>query len=209
MASNASPKASLAASPTVKLSPNAMEPVKTSFADLKKGRQAGRKTFTTTLPVPPSEAPLVSPSALTLGKASITDLTPATSGSADIPLPLLDPTIPGSALALISSLRTRSAQATWPIIADLAKRPESIGKMLDNILEPDQLALILVRLQETLDLDVGTKEERMAGVKAFVNGLRRTNRWSMTVIMLSNKERQMGQDIWGSVGGTGDWTKTA
>lgn len=80
--------------------------------------------------------------------------------------------------------------------------------MLDNILEPDQLALILVRLQETLDLDVGTREERMAGVKAFVTGLRRTNRWSMTVIMLSSKERRMGQDIWESVGGTGDWTKT-
>ena len=187
-----------------------MEPVKTSFADLKKGRQAGRKTFTTTLPVPPSEVSLVSPSTLTLEKASITDPTPATtSGPVDIPLPLLDPTIPGSALAFISSIRTRSAQATWPIIADLAKRPESIGKMLDNILEPDQLALILVRLQETLDLDGGTKEERMAGVRAFVTGLRRTNRWSMTVIMLSSKERQMGQDIWESVGGTGDWTKTA
>jgi len=66
-----------------------------------------------------------------------------------------------------------------------------------------------VRLQETINLDVGTKEERSKGVRAFVTGLRRTNRWSMTVIMLSSKERRMGQDIWESVGGTGDWTKIA
>jgi hypothetical protein len=79
--------------------------------------------------------------------------------------------------------------------------------MLDDILEPDQLALTLARLQETVNLDEGTKEERMESIKGFVNGLRMTSRWGMTIIMLSSKERQMGEDVWDSVGGIEDWTK--
>jgi hypothetical protein len=90
------------------------------------------------------------------------------------------------------------------VISDLAKKPERIGKMLDDVLEPDQLALILGRLRETIDLDVeGVKES----VKSFITGLRMTKRWIMTVIMLSSKEKQLGQEIWSLVGGEGDWTR--
>jgi hypothetical protein len=92
-------------------------------------------------------------------------------------------------------------------MADLAKRPASIGKMLDNFLEPDQLALILVRLQEMLESDQRQGKETKEVVRGFMSGLRMTRRWSMTAIMLSVKEKQLGQEVWSAAGGAGDWTK--
>jgi hypothetical protein len=96
---------------------------------------------------------------------------------------------------------------TYPTIADLAKRPAGIGKMLDNFLEPDQLALTLSRLRETLGLEPVEKADRQETVMGFMAGMRMTRRWAMTAIMLSGKERQLGQDIWESAGGAGDWTR--
>jgi chromosome condensin MukBEF complex kleisin-like MukF subunit len=79
--------------------------------------------------------------------------------------------------------------------------------MLDNFLEPDQLALILARLRDTIDLNTGLKEERQKVVKDLIAGLRLTKRWGMTAMMMSRKEKDLGQEVWISAGGTGDWTK--
>jgi hypothetical protein len=79
--------------------------------------------------------------------------------------------------------------------------------MLDNFLEPAQLAIILARLQDTMNLDLATKEEREEVVVDFMAGLRLTRRWGMTTMMLSSKEKQLGQEVWNTVGGNGDWTK--
>ena len=79
--------------------------------------------------------------------------------------------------------------------------------MLDNFLEPDQLALILARLRDTIDLDVTSKEKRQTVVKDLIAGLRMTKRWGMTAMMMSSKEKQLGQEVWTSAGETGDWTK--
>jgi hypothetical protein len=79
--------------------------------------------------------------------------------------------------------------------------------MLDNFLEPDQLALILARLRDTMELDTASKEKRQKVVKDLIAGLRMTKRWAMTAMMMSSKEKQLGQEVWTSAGGTGDWTK--
>ena len=79
--------------------------------------------------------------------------------------------------------------------------------MLDNFLEPDQLALILARLRETIDLDTSSKEERQTVVRSLIAGVRMTKRWGMTAMMMSRKEKELGQEVWTSAGGTGDWTK--
>lgn len=81
--------------------------------------------------------------------------------------------------------------------------------MLDNFLEPDQLALILARLRDTLDLEHEGMQERQEVVRGFMSGLRMTRRWGMTAIMLSAKEKQLGQEVWTVAGGVGDWTKGA
>ena len=212
-------------------SPNVIEPVKeidtslkhaetarSSFADLKKGRQA-KKTFTKpTSPTPltavPTEVSPLSPSALPLEQVTIST-PPLAPTSATIStrshlssesLALLDPTMPGSALSLISAIRTHTAETTWPVIADLSKQPATLGKMLDNFLEPDQLALILTRLRESLD-SASVQEERKKVIVDFVAGLRMTRRWSMTAMMLSSEEKQLGQEVWTIAGGTGDWAK--
>jgi hypothetical protein len=192
-----------------------------SFADLKRDRQTGRKTYATPSMIPSPPAPTAnlqlsseseattrptSPSSLPLETVSIADSTISPSRP-KISLPLLDPDVPGSALSLISAIRSHPAMDTYPIIADLAKRPAGIGRMLDNFLEPDQLALILSRLRETLGLEEVEKGERAEVVTGFVTGMRKTRRWAMTAIMLSGKERQLGQDIWDSAGGAGDWTR--
>jgi hypothetical protein len=192
--------------------------IKGSFADMKKGRQAGRKAYAApTAPTPPSHAAdtpaedlkPTSPSSLPLEAVTIEEPPhPASSSSPSQPaLPLLDPTVPGSAMSLVSSIRSYPASATYPLMADLAKRPASIGKMLDNFLEPDQLALILVRLQEMLESDQRQGKETKEVVRGFMSGLRMTRRWSMTAIMLSVKEKQLGQEVWSAAGGAGDWTK--
>jgi hypothetical protein len=80
--------------------------------------------------------------------------------------------------------------------------------MLDNFLEPDQLALILARLRDTIDLDAASKEERQKVVRDVIAGVRMTKRWGMTAMMMSRKERDLGQEVWTSAGGTGDWTKS-
>jgi hypothetical protein len=189
------------------------EITRTSFADLKKGRQT-KKTFakpTASAATSVDESP-ESPSSIPLEKVYITDTpTPAPISAhpklSSEALPLLDPTIPGSALSLISAIRTHSTQATWPVIAALSKQPEAVGKMLDNFLEPNQLALILARLRDTISIDVAKEDERKKVVIDFVAGLRMTKRWGMTAMMLSSKEKQLGQEVWTSAGGTGDWTK--
>jgi hypothetical protein len=79
--------------------------------------------------------------------------------------------------------------------------------MLDNFLEPDQLALILARSRDTMELDTASKEERQKVVKDLIAGLRLTKRWTMTAMMMSKKEKDLGQEVWISAGGTGDWTK--
>ena len=212
-------------------SPNVIEPVKeidtslkhaetarSSFADLKKGRQA-KKTFTKpTSPTPltavPTEVSPLSPSALPLEQITISTPPPAPTSAtistrshlSSESLALLDPTMPGSALSLISAIRTHTAETTWPVIADLSKQPATLGKMLDNFLEPDQLALILTRLRESLD-SASVQEERKKVIVDFVAGLRMTRRWSMTAMMLSSEEKQLGQEVWTIAGGTGDWAK--
>jgi hypothetical protein len=201
------------------------ETARSSFADLKKGRQA-KKTFTksttsdpspTLVRAPASKIPPVpvnqptSPSSLPIDKVSISEplpskLTSRSELSFD-PLPLLDPTIPGSALSLVSAIRTHSPHATWPVLAELSKQPAAVGKMLDNFLEPDQLALILARLRDTINIDVTSKEKRQTVVKDLIAGLRMTKRWGMTAMMMSKKEKDLGQEVWTSAGGAGDWTK--
>jgi hypothetical protein len=79
--------------------------------------------------------------------------------------------------------------------------------MLDNFLEPDQLALILARLRDTINIDVTSKEKRQTVVKDLIAGLRMTKRWGMTAMMMSKKEKDLGQEVWTSAGGAGDWTK--
>jgi hypothetical protein len=79
--------------------------------------------------------------------------------------------------------------------------------MLDNFLEPDQLALLLARLRDAIALDAGSKEERQKVVKDLIAGLRMTKRWGMTAMMMSKKEKDLGQEVWTLTGGTGDWTK--
>lgn len=192
-----------------------------SFADLKKDRLAGRKTYaappTVSTPalatLPTNDAShgddtvrATSPSSLPLESVRIGEITVSPT-QARAPLQLLDPTVPGSAISLMTAIRNHPASQTYPLLADLAKRPAGIGKMLDNFLEPDQLALILARLQETLNLDPMEKEERGEVVRGFMSGLRMTRRWAMTAIMLSAKEKQLGQEVWTSAGGSGDWTK--
>jgi hypothetical protein len=204
------------------------ETARTSFADLKKGRQA-KKTFTTPTTSVPSPTPAspptspptsettpvngapTSPSSLPFDKVSISEPPPSRLASrselSSDPLPLLDPTIPGSALSLVSAIRTHSPQATWPVLAELSKQPAAVGKMLDNFLEPDQLALLLARLRDAIALDAGSKEERQKVVKDLIAGLRMTKRWGMTAMMMSKKEKDLGQEVWTLTGGTGDWTK--
>lgn len=199
------------------------ETAPSSFADLKKGRQA-KKTFTKSTTSKPSPTPAsppssddhpiskpTSPSSLPIDKVSISEPPPSKLASrsnlSSEPLPLLDPTIPGSALSLVSAIRTHSAEATWPVLAELSKQPAAVGKMLDNFLEPDQLALILARLRDTIDLDTSAKEERQTVVRDLIAGVRMTKRWAMTAMMMSKKEKELGQEVWTSAGGTGDWTK--
>jgi len=199
------------------------ETARTSFADLKKGRQA-KKTFTTPTPSGPSPTPVpaspsetapvsksTSPSSLPIDKVSISEPPPSKLASrselSSDSLPLLDPTIPGSALSLVSAIRTHSPEATWPALAELSKQPAAVGKMLDNFLEPDQLALILARLRDTIDLDTSSLEERQTVVRHLLAGVRMTKRWGMTAMMMSRKEKELGQEVWTSARGTGDWTK--
>jgi hypothetical protein len=80
--------------------------------------------------------------------------------------------------------------------------------MLDNFLEPDQLALILARLRDTIDLDAASKEERQKVVRDVIAGVRMTKRWGMTAMMMSRKEKELGQEVWTSAGGMGDWTRS-
>lgn len=182
-----------------------------SFADLKKGRQAGRKTFAeparqASPPSLPAVKP-VSPSSLPLEDVRISDNRPSEAEDAvtheDVLLPLLDPLAPGSALTFVSFIRRYSASSTLPQIQHLSTRPNALGRMLDNFLEPDQLALILRRLRETLDLP-GSHEEV---VRLFMIGLTQTRRWAMTSIMLSKQEKELAQSVWKRAGGQGDWAK--
>lgn len=199
-----------------------------SFADLKKGRQAGRKAFAT----PPAPAPI--PSTPSPSHPDVSDHTappsspPSLSGStpapADItsptikstpssskvepvtqPIPLLNPLAPGSALALITTIRRYPPQTTLPLISHLSIDPAAIGRMLDNFLEPDQLTLILKRLNETLDQDQDQSDPGV--VRRFMVGMTQTKRWAMTAIMLSKTERALGQEVWSKAGGQGDFAR--
>lgn len=199
---------------------------KNSFADLKKGRQAGRKTFAT----PPTSAPIPSPqpqpdvsvriastssskdSSLPVPSIPPADIasptTKSTSSKSEMetvtePIPLLDPLAPGSALALITSIRRHPARTTLPLISHLSANPMAVGKMLDNFLEPDQIPLILNRLKETLALDSSDP----GVVRRFMVGMTQTRRWAMTAIMLSKAERALGQEVWSKAGGQGEFTR--
>ena len=200
---------------------------KSSFADLKKGRQVGKKAFAAPVlgpqaampsPSPPTQADspqVASPSNLTLSAIALNETAPITSTSSNAsvkveesptaPIPLLDPLAPGSAMALITSIRRHTASATYPLLSHLSTNPPAIGKMLDNFLEPDQLTLILTRLNETLDLEGEDRAKEV--VRRFMVGMTQTRRWGMTAIMLSKAERALGQGVWSTAGGEGDFAR--
>lgn len=190
---------------------------KGTFADMRKNRQTGRKAFASPVPTasvnngPATETVITSPPSASLEHIRLDDSHPAQQPptASSPPLPLLDPLAPGSALAFISSIRRHPANLTFPLIAHMASRPAAVGKMFDDLLEPDQLALILRRLDETLELDQSSSrpDERKEAVKRFMSGMTVTRRWAMTAIMLSRSEKELGQRVWGRAGGDGDWTK--
>lgn len=232
----------LVMSKTTNSTPAAQQPAstsvsKSSFADLRKGRQAGRKAFASPITQDSSSLsshvagpdPTASPSTLPVSRIALDDAPPllpnalgpprsplkseseidhpnastSTSTPSPTPLPLLDPLAPGSALALIDSIRRYTPSATYPLLSHLSTSPSAIGKMLDNFLEPDQIPLMLDRLHETLALEEAVPEV----VRRFIAGMTQTKRWAMTAIMLSKRERALGQEVWERAGGEGDFTR--
>ncbi|WVF66319.1 hypothetical protein IAT40_001059 [Kwoniella sp. CBS 6097] len=121
-------------------------------------------------------------------------------------------TLPGSGLQLLRYLSPASSPASnYAILSRYP--PANIPKILNDLLEPDNLGLILLALDHGIQSRSGSDSKpesdqnnaensgmSLSGVREIIMGLRKTKRWGMNVAMLSRKEREAGLRVWKACG---------
>ncbi|ORY22980.1 hypothetical protein BCR39DRAFT_367067 [Naematelia encephala] len=117
-----------------------------------------------------------------------------------LPSPPSDPasTSPGTGLHLVRHLSSLPPPSAWKYLSYYPAR--NIPIILSPLLEPDVLGQLLLALREGSN---GSSEDRER-VQEIMLGLRKTQRFTMNMAMLSAFEKQAAQHAW-MLSGHGDW----